>query len=226
MHFQMWSTPFNPFSWEKSSHQVTTPVASLEVRDQEEHNISLTGLSPGITILLPWQPLTFPSNCLSFIRPGLASRHNFSVQHDYSLVKILIPLCSDDYLVLYFRVSHPTHALSQNAGLLECKRVQGQWLNSRNINCVGETNLTISFKPPFPGNYFFEIDFRGKWNNIKVDKQEVSEISTNECINVKEPPHQQSDLINYTLTITEVGCFFWNSSEPYWDTRGCRVRSS
>lgn len=215
--FEMWSTPFNPFTWNKSSEWVTTNVASLDIRDKEEDIITISGLSPGITILLPWQPITYHSSNLSFVRLGSSRRHSISVQHGHSVVEISIVSYGDDFVIPYVRVSPPVE-LSTQFGPPECKLVQGKWLDSGNITCVGKTNLTINFKTLLPGNYHLDIDFIRKGSNINEDEQ-----GTDKYIKIKEPPKQESQGINYTFTISEVACFFWNSSELYWDTSGCKV---
>ena len=45
--------PSIPFTWDKSSKRVTKDVASLDVRDAEGKKILISGLTPGVIILLP-----------------------------------------------------------------------------------------------------------------------------------------------------------------------------
>ena len=87
----MWSTPFNPLTWDKSSERVTTHVANLDVRDGKENLIPLSGLSPGVTIFVPLNQAT-PHNTAktSFAKLGVLKQHNITVQHGQSVVDISI----------------------------------------------------------------------------------------------------------------------------------------
>lgn len=60
----MWSTPFNPFIWSKSSKRVMQHVAGLEVSNEKEDIINMSDLSPDITVLLPLHKEAHCSWCI------------------------------------------------------------------------------------------------------------------------------------------------------------------
>ena len=84
----MWSTPFNPFTWDKSSKRVTTDVASLDVRDAEGKNIIISGLTPGVTILLPLNRQTSHPVNVSFGADRTLRHHKIGPLFQNSMVKI------------------------------------------------------------------------------------------------------------------------------------------
>ena len=222
----MWSTPFNPFTWAKSSKRVTTHVASLDVRDQNEDLIPMSGLSPGLTISVPLQnhPTVQPiENNSGFGKLGGLTRHNISVQYGHSVVKVLVAPQDDHYIIPFVRVSQSSDFSPQNRPF-ECKHVHGKWLQRGNITCRGKTNVTITFIAFNPGNYLLDTEFNVKQNNVNKEKWGFGETQEQEqCIQTKEPPSPQIENVNYKFTITEASCFFWNSSESTWKTTGCKV---
>ena len=138
----MWSTPFNPFSWDKSSQRVTTHMASLEVRDGNGNLIPISGLSPGITILVPLgQPAPYHT-IKSLGKLGVLRHHNISVKHEHSMVEILIVPQDSQITISYLKVTQP-NKVSPRKTPLECKRAQGEWFHKGSITCKGKTNVTI-----------------------------------------------------------------------------------
>ena len=223
---QVWSIPFNPFAWAESSQRVTTHVASLDVGDQKEDLIPMSGLSPGVAILVPLnhqltiQPI---ANISGFGKLGGLTRHNISVQYGHSVVKILIASQDNHYIILYVRVFQSSDGLPQNR-LFECKHVHGKWLHRGNITCRGKTNVTITFIAFNPGNYLLDTEFNVKQNNVNKEEGGLGETHKQEqCIQTKEPPSPEKENVNYKFTVTEASCVFWDSTESTWKTTGCKV---
>lgn len=219
----MWSTPFNPFTWAKSSQRVTTHVASVDVRDQKGDLIQMSGLSPGLTILVPLQNHPTIPNKSGFGKLGGLIRHNISVQYGHSVVKVLVAPQDDNHIIPFVRVSQSSAFLPQSRSF-ECKHVHGKWLQRGNITCRGKTNITITFIALNPGNYLLDAEFNVKQNNVNKEKGGFGETQEQEqCIQTKEPPSPQIENVTYRFTVTEASCVFWDSSESTWKTTGCKV---
>ena len=220
----MWSTPFNPFTWDKSSQRVTTNVVSLDVRNETEDLLTISGLSPGVTILVPLRnPFAqHPAN-ISFGILGVILHHNITVQYGHSMIQIAIVPDDDHIVVPYIRVSQTREISSQNR-LLECKRAHGQWLHTGNITCEGTTNVTITFVAFYPGNYLLETEFGAQPNSENKDQTHDEENrDESQCIKIKEPPRSKTENIKYRFTVTEAACLFWDSDKSNWKTAGCKV---
>ena len=217
---QMWSTSFNPFTWDKSSQRVTTHVASLEVRDGNGNLIPISGLSPGITISVPLsQPTPNYTIKTSFGKLGVLRQHNISVQYESSMVQILIAPEDSQFTISYIQVTQPTEVSPQETSL-ECKRTQGEWLHKGNITCKGKTNVTISFIAMYPGKYFLNSEF----NTQQTKEDEVEDNQYREpFVRIKEPQTSQIGNANYTFTVSEAACLFWDTVESNWKTTGCKV---
>ena len=217
----MWSTPFNPFSWDKSSQRVTTHVASLEVRDGNGNLIPISGLSPGITILVPLgQPAPYHT-IKSLGKLGVLRHHNISVKHEHSMVEILIVPQDSQITISYLKVTQP-NKVSPRKTPLECKRAQGEWFHKGSITCKGKTNVTVSFIAFHPGNYLLESEFRVQQNREEDVKENEDQ---EQCIRIKEPPRPQIENVNYTFTVSEAACLFWDLNENNWSTKGCKVQN-
>ena len=221
----MWSTPFNPFTWDESSQRVTTHVASLDVRNGREKLIPMSGLSPGVTILLPLNRQTshHPANN-SLGTPGMLRHHNIHVQQGESMVEISIVPQANHATISYLKVLLP----GEISPPFECKRVRGKWRKRGRITCNGNNNVSISFTAFTPGNYILDIEFGVKQNDKKQEKGEGKEDQDEEkCIEIKEPPSRFiNENVTYTYTVSESTCLFWESDEFNWKTAGCKVRSS
>ena len=221
----MWSTPFNPFTWDQSSQRVTTHVASLDVRNGREELIPMSGLSPGVTILLPLNRQTshHPANN-SLGTPGMLRHHNIHVQQGESMVKISIVPRDNHATISYLKILLP----GEISPTFECKRVRGKWRERGRITCKGNNNVSISFTAFTPGNYILDIEFGVKQNDNKQEKGKGKEDQDEEnCIEIKEPPSRLiNENVTYTYTVSESTCLFWELDEFKWKTAGCKVRSS
>ena len=217
----MWSTSFNPFTWDKSRQRVTTNVASLDVRNEKEDLLTISGLSPGVTIELPQQkPFLQHTEKMSFGKLGVIRHHNISVQYGHSRIQIAIAPDDDSIIVPYLRVSQPKMISPQNR-LLECKRFEGQWLHIGNITCEGTTNVTITFVPFYPGSYLLETKFVAHPNIAKDNIEENQD--KKQCNKIKEPPKSETENMTYRFSFTEAACLFWDSDMSNWKTTGCKV---
>ena len=99
----MWSTPFNPFTWDKSSKR----VASLDVRDAEGKKILISGLTPGVIILLPLNRQTsYPVN-VSFGADRTLRHHKIRPLFETSMVEIWIILEQSDVAVSSIKIAEP-----------------------------------------------------------------------------------------------------------------------
>ena len=219
---QMWSTPFNPFTWDKSSERVTTHVVSLDLRNGKEELIPMSGLSPGVTILLPLNRHTshHPANNSLGTR-GMLRHHHISVKQGETMVEISIVPQDNHSTISNLKILLPGEISPPYA----CKRVRGKWLKRGRITCKGNNNITISFTALTPGNYILDIDFIVKQNDENQEEEEGREDQDKErCIKIKEPPLKSVvKNVNYTYTVTESTCLFWESNEFNWKTTGCKV---
>ena len=223
----MWSTPFNPFTWDKSSERVTTHVANLDLRDGKENLIPLSGLSPGVTIFVPLNQAT-PHNTAktSFAKLGVLKQHNVTVQHGQSVVDISIVPRDNRVTISYLQVSQLSE-ISPQKRPLKCVRVRGKWLHKENITCRGTTNVTISFNAFYPGNYLLDTEFSIRQNNTIKDEEDVENRDREHRIKIKEPPSKpEIENVNYMFTVSEASCLFWDVNESNWKPTGCKVSSS
>lgn len=218
---QMWSTSFNPFTWDKTRQRVTTNVASLDVRNAEEDLLTISGLSPGVTFEVPQQkPFSRYTRIMSSAKLGVKLHHNISVQYGHSRIQITISPDDDSIIAPYLRVSQPKVISPQNR-LLECKRSQEQWLPTGNITCEGTTNVTITFFTIYPGSYHLETKFAAHPNSAKDNIEENQDRKQRNKI--KAPPKSETENMTYRFAFTEVACLFWDSDMSNWKTTGCKV---
>ncbi|KAJ7382455.1 hypothetical protein OS493_034892 [Desmophyllum pertusum] len=218
---EMWSTPFNPFTWAKTSQRVTSHVAGLEVRDGKENLIFMSGLSPGVTILLPLNKETPVHTMYKAVgKRGTRIHHNISVQFGQSIVNISIIPQGNDISVSRVKVIQPNEIATKERRLA-CTHRQGKWLHRGSIACKGKTHITVTFLALYPGNYFLDIVFSGQKHNIEsVEDNEEKEL----CIEIKKPPlKKKSENVNYSFGMSESACLFLDAKELNWKTTGCQV---
>ena len=201
----MWSTPFNPFTWDKSSKRVTTHVASLDVRDAEGKKILISGLTPGVIILLPLNRQTSHPVNVSFGADRTLRHHKIGPLFQNSMVKIWIILDESDVAISSIIIAEPL----KTSPPFECKRVRGAWLNSRRIACEGKNQIKISFTAFDPGYYVLYMDLKA-----------VTEHSEN----LRKPPSRRKKAkVSYTFEVSESTCLFWQQIQSEWRTTGCKV---
>ena len=215
----MWSTPFNPFTWDKTSKRVTTDVASLDVRDAEGRKILIFGLTPGVTILLPLnRQITNPVN-VSFGADKTLRHHKIGPLYENSMVEIWIILEESDVAISSIKIAEPR----KTSPSFECKRVRRAWLNSNRITCEGKNQINISFTAFDPGYYVLYVDFKAVTENSgNVDEWEGND---NGCIKIRQPPSRPKKAkVSYTFEVSESTCLFWQQIQSEWRTTGCKVK--
>ena len=215
----MWSTPFNPFTWDKSSRRVTTHVASLDVRDAEGKKILISGLTPGVIILLPLNRQTRHPVNVSFGADRTLKHHKIGGLYENSMIKIWIILEESDVAVSSIKIAEPL----KTSPPLECKRVRGAWHNSDRITCEGKNQIKISFRAFNQGFYVLYMDFKAVTESSgNVDEWEGND---NECIKIRQPPSRPKKAkVSYTFEVSESTCLFWQQIQSEWRTTGCKVK--
>ena len=214
----MWSTPFNPFTWDKSSKRVTTDVASLDVRDAEGKKILISGLIPGVIILLPLNRQTSHPVNVSFGADRTLRHHKIGPLFENSMVKIWIILEESDVAVSSIKIAE-----TLKTSPLECKRVRGAWHNSDRITCEGKNQIKISFTAFDPGFYVLYMDFKSVTEHSgNVDEWEGND---NGCIKIRQPPSRpKTARVSYTFEVGESTCLFWQQIQSERRTTGCKVK--
>ena len=214
----MWSTPFNPFTWDKSSKRVTTDVASLDVRDAEGKKILISGLTPGVIILLPLNRQTSHPVNVSFGADRALRHHKIGPLYENSMVEIWIILEESDVAISSIIVAEPL----KTSPPFECKQVRGAWLNSGRIACEGKNRIKISFTAFHPGFYVLYMDFKSITESSgNVDEWEGND---NGCIKIRKPPSRPKKAkVSYTFEVSESTCLFWQQIQSEWRTTGCKV---
>ena len=215
----MWSTPFNPFTWDKSSKRVTTDVASLDVRDAEGKKILISGLIPGVIILLPLNRQTSHPVNVSFGADRTLRHHKIEHRFENSMVKIWIILEESDVAISSIIVAEPL----KTSPPLECKQVRGAWLRSGRIACEGKNKIKISFTAFDPGFYVLYMDFKAVTEHSgNVDEWEGKD---NGCIKIRQPPSRPKKAkVSYTFEVSVSTCLFWQQNQSEWRTTGCKVK--
>ena len=218
----MWSTPFNPFTWDKTAQRVTSHVAGLEVKDGKGNLILMSDLSPGVTIILPLNKET-PQRTFkkSAGKLGTTRHQNISVQHEKSAINILIVPQGNGLSVSRVKVIQPTEVATKER-LLECIRAHVKWRRRGSITCKGRTQVAVTFVARHPGNYLLDIVFSGQKHSTKaaVEKNQDQEL----CIKIKESPSlTKSENVNYSVDVSESACLYWDKKEANWETKGCQV---
>jgi len=129
------------------------------------------------------------------------------------MVQILIAPEDSQFTISYIQVTQPTEVSPQETSL-ECKRTQGEWLHKGNITCKGKTNVTISFIAMYPGKYSLNSEF-----NTQQTKEDEDNQYREPFVRIKEPQTSQIGNANYTFTVSEAACLFWDTVE----STGCKV---
>ena len=215
----MWSTPFNPFIRDKSSKRVTTDVASLDVRDAEGKKILISGLTPGVIILLPLNRQTSHPVNVSLGADRALRHHKIGTLYENSMVEIWIILEESDVVVSSIIVAEPL----KTSPPFECKQVRGAWLNSGRIACEGKNQIKISFTAFDPGYYVLYMDFKAVTEHSgNVDEWDGND---NGCIKTRQPPSRPKKAkVSYTFEVSESTCLFWQQNQSEWRTTGCKVK--
>ena len=216
----MWSTPFNPFIWDKSSKRVTTDVASLDVRDAEGKKILISGLTPGVSILLPLNRQTSHPVNVSFEADRTLRHHKIGPLYENSMVEIWIILEESDVAISSIKIAEPL----RTSPSFECKRVRRAWLNSNRITREGKNQINISFTAFHPGFYVLYVDFKAVTESSgNVDEWEAND---NGCIKIRQPPSRpKKEKVSYTFEVSESTCLFWQQIQSKWRNTGCKVKT-
>lgn len=95
-----------------------------------------------------------------------------------------------------------------------------------------------------PGTYFIGILYEKSGERIKRRKKRKARRrkkrscfsrgrEKRSCVELKDPPKPENITVkpvydpktdmNYTMSILEEECLFWDSTEEYWSSRGCKV---
>ena len=215
----MWSTPFNPFTWDKSSKRVTTDVASLDFRDAEGKKILISGLTPGVIILLPLNRQTSHLVNVSFGADRTLKHHKIGRLYENSMVNIWIILEESDVAASSIKIAEPL----KTSPPLECKRVRGAWLKSSRITCEGKNQIKISFTAFDPGYYVLYMDFKA----VTESSGNANEWEGNDngCIKIRQlPSRPKKAKVSYTFEVSEFTCLFWQQIQSEWRTTGCKVK--
>ena len=217
----MWNTPFNPFTWDKTSNRVTSHVAGLEIRNEKEDILTMTDLSPTITVILPLDKKAARGVLNASTGNGtMLIHHGITVQYEQSMVNVSIVPQSGDAVISLVNVIPPTAGKR-----LECKYVRDKWIRKGGIDCRGQNPAVVTFLASHPGNYLLDFLFRAK-EHIKKDQKTSKQILDKDlCIKIKEPSSvAQPENITYSLHVSESACLYWDTEKSAWKTTGCQVR--
>lgn len=214
----MWSTPFNPFTWDQTSERVTSHVAGLEVRDEKGDIIDMTNLSREITVILPLdKKATHIISRGSTYYHEMIINHNIKVRYAQSFVNVSFLPQSSDLVISKVKV---ISAANQNYS--ECENVRDQWIKRGRIQCNG--NVAVSFMAVNPGRYRVDAIFSVKERKMRKMTQSLTlERGKATCITIKKPPVVNEEK-NISVQVSESACLFWETETSAWKTTGCRVR--
>ena len=199
----MWTTPFNPFTWDQTNKRVTSHVAELEVRDEKGDIINMTDPIRKITIILPLDKKATHNILKGFkVYRKMMINHNITVQYGQSFVNVSFKPQSSDLVISKVKVTSAT-----NQNYADCENVGNNWIKIGRINC--DANVAVS--------------------NVKESKRKKTtqsprpDRSNASCVTIKKPP-AVLEVKNISVQVSESACLFWETETSAWKTTGCRVR--
>ena len=177
----MWTTPFNPFTWDQTSERVTSHVAGLEVRDDKGDIINMTDPSREITVILPLdEKATHNISKGSTYHRKMIINHNITVQHGQSFVNVSFLPQSSDLVISKVKLISAT-----NQNYSECENVRDKWIKRGRIHCHG--NVAVSFMAINPGRYRVDAIFIVKERKTrKMTQSSRLERGKATCITIKK----------------------------------------
>lgn len=106
----MWTTPFNPFTWDQTNKRVTSHVAELEVRDEKGDIINMTDPIRKITVILPLDKKATHNILKGFkVYRKMMINHNITVQYGQSFVNVSFKPQSSDLVISKVKVTSATN---------------------------------------------------------------------------------------------------------------------
>ncbi|PFX17691.1 Polycystin-2 [Stylophora pistillata] len=214
---EMWTTPFNPFTWDQTSERVTSHVAGLEVRDEKGDIINMSDPSREITVILPLDKKTTDKILKgSTYYRRMKINHNITVQYGQSFVNVSFMPQSSDLVISKVKVISAT---TQNYS--ECENVRDKWIKRGRIHCNG--NVAVSFMAINPGRYLVDAIFTVKESKMKkITQSSKPERGKATCVTIKNPP-AVNEVKYISVQVSESACLFWETETSAWKTTGCRV---
>ena len=199
----MWTTPFNPFTWDQTNKRVTSHVAELEVRDEKGDIINMTDPIRKITVILPLDKKGTHNILKGFkVYRKMMFNHNITVQYGQSFVNVSFKPQSSDLVISKVKV---TSATNQNCA--DCENVGNNWIKKGRINC--DANVSVSNVK--------ESKIKKTIQSPRPDRSNAS------CVTIKKPP-AMFEVKNISVQVSESACLFWETETSAWKTTGCRER--
>lgn len=199
----MWTTPFNPFTWDQTNKRVTSHVAELEVRDEKGDIINMTDPIRKITVILPLDKKATHNILKGFkVYRKMMINHNITVQYGQSFVNVSFKPQSSDLVISKVKVTSAT-----NQNYADCENVGNNWIKKGRINC--DSNVAVS--------YVKESKIKKTTQSHRPDRSNAS------CVTIKKPP-AVFEVKNISVQVSESACLFWETESSAWKTTGCRVR--
>ncbi|KAJ7340518.1 hypothetical protein OS493_003270 [Desmophyllum pertusum] len=234
---------FNPFTWDNSSALVKSHVLSLNIRDHNGDALTVQDSNEDIEIKIPRGKQFIPEKSGSFfVKPsskGKMQFHEINLPHtDGSAIRLRINSTRPTMLSVFVRYGQRPTVTEYDA----MKKIPDEScsLSSQNShgNCGEEAYDIVLFHELLsnPGTYYIGMLYekddeapqtRKKRSCFGQGRQKRS------CVEFKDPPRPENITVkpvydprtdlNYTMSVLEEGCLFWDSRKERWLSRGCRV---
>ena len=248
--FQVFSMPFNPFRWDKTSKMVHSDVLTMELKDNKSNTVKVSELSSDVLVKLPLKEAGSPTKSQTFFVKSGTSRFHV-IKSDFGNVSIQLEITPKDASVnlsFFMRYGHrPTNKEHDLNGTLFGNewciwtRMQGE--NKRKRVCSSNRPAPIHIYAEKPGKYHIEVrndkslmkrKYRQKRSCFGHGRERRS------CVEVKDPPptppngkyvtvvpvYDPNTDHNYTMRVSLGSCVYWSKERQMWTTEGCQVRST
>ena len=238
---------FNPFTWDVSGSHVTSNVVSLEVKDDKGQEIRIEELKSDIeiSIAITSSPkATEPVK--SFVKPNEMQYRPVNVKFPGSTLQLDLQVKSQTVQVFVRYGVRPTadqfDYSTRVPDLSRCTKI------SENYNCPTE-----SYNVNIPGEVFNKTGvyviglLYTKGNPEEISRSHSRrkrscgdhgrQKRSGSCVEIKDPPttspprnvtifpsYNKHTDVNFTISVAQANCLYWNKQKQKWTSEGCKVR--
>ena len=243
----------NPYTWDESSKNISSPVIKFELKTEEGSLMNISDLKEPLSLFLPVIMQTDGKgndfNDHLFIKPGNALQyHKVYIDSDDTIAFVKLRPPNDTAFDVFvsggIKPTERNYSLSKRIpDLSSCTPPYNKPLNCTSSPFVFFFSSTLTGQT---GVHYIGIRRANTMaiplrNSLKVNARKTRSCGVGSgrekrsCIRVKYPPttsppttiiipqYNGSTDVNYTMLVTMPECVYWSVSKQAWIKDGCKV---
>ncbi|XP_031571405.1 polycystic kidney disease protein 1-like 2 isoform X3 [Actinia tenebrosa] len=235
----------NPFKWDSSANQVSTPVLNIELKDDSGKKLKIEGLEKEVELLIKTPPGQSDGPTLStFCKPsvnGSMLYHTTNITGNNKGIHIILMPETQQRLEVFVGYRRRPTAFNYDFKV----SVPDTSHCNKSENCTENYMIAVPANmTKYPGVYYIGVRNPGrKDSNVKSRRRRsCSEAGRQKrsavCVEFKDPPttppptpqavipsYDPTTDINYTISVSVKSCLYWSEAKEKWTNYGCRVSS-